>query len=110
MCFCAVVGPEQSAAVQDERVSAMESDPDLELERIIYERDLQRTRWLIKAYYRMRIRKIEQHVQHYLHHQEYTSRLSAAELDYAKGYFTCIGRCVSAHAQGVSSTGTVVRL
>ena len=71
----------------------MESDPDVELERIVYERDLQRTRWLIKAYYRTRIRKIEAHVQHYLHHQEYTSRLSAAELEYAKDFFTCIGRC-----------------
>ena len=82
--------------MQEQLVAAMESDPDVEVERIIFERDLQRTRWLIKAYYRTRIRKIEQHVQHYLHHQAYTSRLSPAELEYAKGYFTCIGRC--AHA------------
>jgi hypothetical protein len=79
--------------LQDERVAAMESDPDVELERILYERDLQRTRWLIKAYYRTRIRKLEQHVQHYLHHHEYTARLSTAELEYAKNFFTCIGRC-----------------
>lgn len=80
--------------MQAERIAAIESDPDLELERIIYERDLQRTRWLIKAYYRTRIRKLEQHVQYYLHHQEYTNRLSQAEVEYAKEYFTCIGRCV----------------
>ena len=87
--------------IQGERITAMESNPDVELERIVYERDLQRTRWLIKAYYRTRIRKIEAHVQHYLHHQEYTSRLSAAELEYAKDYFTCIGRCGRLRSTGL---------
>ena len=84
-------------AVQAARIAAIESDPDVELERMLYERDLQRTRWLIKAYYRARIRKIEQHVQYYLHHPEYTERLSPAELDYAKDFFTCIGRCAFQH-------------
>jgi hypothetical protein len=81
--------------LQAGRVAGMESNPDVELERIIYERDLQRTQWLIKAYHRTRIHKIEQHVQYYLHHAEYTSRMSAAELEYAKAYFTAVGRSVS---------------
>jgi hypothetical protein len=82
-------------SLQAGRVAGMESNPDVELERIIYERDLQRTQWLIKVYHRTRIHKIEQHVQYYLHHAEYTSRMSAAELEYAKAYFTAVGRSVS---------------
>lgn len=70
----------------------METNADLELERIIYEREMQRTKWLIKAYHRTRIQKIENHVQYYLHHAQYTARLSPAELEYAKSYFTLIGR------------------
>lgn len=67
----------------------------MELERILYERDLQRTRWLIKSYYRTRIKKIEAFVQYYLHHEEYTARLSPQELQYATAYFTSIGRYAS---------------
>lgn len=73
-------------------MAGMESNPDVELERIIYDRDMLRTQWLIKAYHRARIQKIEQHVQYYLHHAEYTNRMSAAELEYAKAYFTAVGR------------------
>lgn len=83
----------RTPTTQAEKVAAMESDPDVELERIIYERDVQRTRWLVRAYHRARVRKLEAHVQHYLHHAEYVERLSPAELDYAKTYFTSIGRC-----------------
>jgi hypothetical protein len=81
-----------SVHVQTKKVKHMERDTNVELERIIYERDLQRTRWLIKEYYRTRIHKLEKHVQFYLHHEEYTRRLSHAELEYAKEYFTSIGR------------------
>jgi GINS complex protein len=82
-------------AIQAGRVVTIRDNPDLEMERIVYERDMQRTKWLIKAYHRARVRKIEQHVQHYLHVEDYTKRLSSAELEYAKDYFTAIGRCES---------------
>lgn len=72
----------------------MKTNADLELERIIYERDIQRTHWLIKAYHRTRIQKLEKNAQYYLHHKEYTRRLSSAELDYVKNYFVSIGRYV----------------
>ena len=72
----------------------MKTNADLELERIIYERDIQRTHWLIKAYHRTRIQKLEKNAQYYLHHKEYTRRLSSAELEYVKNYFVSIGRCV----------------
>lgn len=83
------------AEQQAQRIAEMESNPSVELERIIYDRDLQRTRWLVKSYYRTRLKKIERHVQYYLHHADYTARLSENELQYAKDYFTSIGR----HAQ-----------
>lgn len=82
--------------LQTEKIAEMETNADLELERIIYEREMQRTKWLIKAYHRTRIQKLEQHVQYYLHHEQYTARLSPAELEYAKRYFTLIGRYASA--------------
>jgi hypothetical protein len=85
------------------KVAEMETNADLELERIIYERDLQRTRWLTKAYHRTRVQKIEKHAQFYLHHEHYTRRLSPAELEYAKGYFVTIGRCGTSYACGVRS-------
>lgn len=78
--------------MQTEKIKEMETNADLELERIIYEREMQRAKWLIKAYHRTRIQKIERHVQYYLHHAQYTARLSPAELEYAKSYFTLIGR------------------
>jgi hypothetical protein len=80
--------------VQGKRVAGMKTNADLELERIIYERDIQRTHWLIKAYHRTRIQKLEKNAQYYLHHKEYTRRLSSAELDYVKNYFVSIGRYV----------------
>lgn len=83
---------EDLVSQQTEKIAEMETNADLELERIIYEREMQRTKWLIKAYHRTRIQKLEQHVQYYLHHEQYTARLSPAELEYAKRYFTLIGR------------------
>jgi hypothetical protein len=82
----------QMRCVQSQRIAGMKTNADLELERIIYERDIQRTHWLIKAYHRTRIQKLEKNAQYYLHHMEYTRRLSSAELDYVKNYFVSIGR------------------
>jgi GINS complex subunit 4 len=52
----------------------------------IYHAELNRVRFMLRAYYRTRLFKIEQHVVHVVKEEEVFARLSAREQEYATGY------------------------
>ena len=52
----------------------------------IYHAELNRVRFMLRAYYRTRLFKIEQHVVHVVKEDDVFARLSAEEQEYAKNY------------------------
>ena len=52
----------------------------------IYHAELNRVRFMLRAYYRTRLFKIEQHVVHVVKEEEVFARLSPQEQEYATNY------------------------
>ena len=72
------------------------SDP----RRPYYELELERMRWLLRAYLRTRLLKINTHAFTILLSPGLKSRLTAAEVEYAEGYVTLVEEHVKASVTG----------
>ena len=57
---------------------------DFELPRLMYSYELKRVRYLLQAYHRIRLQKIEKFILHVLEKQEILERLSDKEKVYAQ--------------------------
>lgn len=77
------------------------SDP----RRPYYELELERMRWLLRAYLRTRLLKINTHAFTILLSPELKSRLTAAEVEYAEGYVTLVEEHVKASVTGRLKAG-----
>lgn len=71
-------------------------DPKKELQTHIYTIDLNRARFLVRAYLRARLQKIERHMLKILSHQDLYRRLSKAELDHLDRYMATVQRHMEA--------------
>lgn len=57
---------------------------EMELPRLMYSYELKRVRYLLQAYHRIRLQKIEKFILHILEKEEILSRLSEKEKAYAQ--------------------------
>lgn len=64
---------------------------DMELPRAAWAAELARVRYVLRAYLRARLHKIERHVMAVLDDPRLKARLSARELDHAQEYFVLLG-------------------
>lgn len=65
-------------------IAVFRDQADLELPRLMYSYELKRVRYLLQAYHRIRLQKIEKFILHVLEKEEILARLSDKEKVYAQ--------------------------
>lgn len=70
--------------MQEGVIADYRDNPQMELPRLMYSYELKRVRYLLQAYHRTRLSKIEKFILHILEKDEVLSRLSEKEQAYAQ--------------------------
>lgn len=89
---------EQNLDYQDEQIELMKENDNMKLLVEIYLSELSRVRYLLRAYLRVRLQKIERHVMHILDNSDVAARLSPKEVQFARDYFVLFGAHMKAAA------------
>ncbi|PSC76212.1 DNA replication complex GINS SLD5 [Micractinium conductrix] len=89
---------EQNMDYQDEQIDLLKEREDMKLLVEIYMSELSRVRYLLRAYLRTRLQKIERHVMHILDNADIAARLSDKESTFARDYFVLFGSHMKAAA------------
>eukprot|EP00939_MAST-03C_sp_MAST-3C-sp1_P000100 g100.t1 len=74
-----------------ERQQTMIDDADDQSEAVIYQMDLDRIKYMLTDYLRVRLKKIQKYVFHITSSREFSARLSEAEFAFAKKYLDIVG-------------------
>jgi len=84
---------DQNAALQEEVIRHLQQQgADSELVRTLYLQELNRVKYMMRAYLRCRLLKIEKFVMHVLDNQEEQEKLSPQELHHAQVCLLCLCR------------------
>ncbi|KAI7837340.1 hypothetical protein COHA_008855 [Chlorella ohadii] len=89
---------EQNIDYQEEQIDLLKESDDSKLLVEIYMSELARVRYLLRAYLRTRLQKIERHVMHVLDNADMAARLSDKESQFARDYFVLFGSHMKAAA------------
>ncbi|GBG62937.1 hypothetical protein CBR_g34308 [Chara braunii] len=76
--------------LQMDNIADSSSDPSQELVVMMYRMDLQRVMYLLRAYLRVRLKKIERFCQHTLSSEEEMEKLSLKEQEFVTGYLMIV--------------------
>jgi len=74
--------------LQEGVIADYRDNPQMELPRLMYSYELKRVRYLLQAYHRTRLSKIEKFILHILEKEEVLNRLSEKEKTYAQARVT----------------------
>ncbi|GFH08240.1 GINS complex, Sld5 component [Haematococcus lacustris] len=77
---------------QEEYTEQLEQDVEQETRRMVLSLENKRVRYLVKLYYRTRLRKIERFAACILDDENYSNRLSGHEVEYCQQYFVLVGK------------------
>ena len=72
------------STIQEGVIADYRDNPQMELPRLMYSYELKRVRYLLQAYHRTRLSKIEKFILHILEKEEVLDRLSEKEKTYAQ--------------------------
>ena len=72
------------STIQEGVIADYRDNPQMELPRLMYSYELKRVRYLLQAYHRTRLSKIEKFILHILEREEVLNRLSEKEKTYAQ--------------------------
>lgn len=81
---------EEQVERQVERINDYEQQPNHELPRTLLQYEVDRAKFLLRAYYRTRVSKIQDNVMQVLDVSEYRARLSDRERQLAQDYFVLV--------------------
>ncbi|KAL3136803.1 hypothetical protein ABBQ38_005515 [Trebouxia sp. C0009 RCD-2024] len=82
----------QMPCIQEGVIADYRDNAEMELPRLMYSYELKRVRYLLQAYLRTRLKKIERFVLHILENEQVLQKLSEKEQTYAQEYFMLYGR------------------
>lgn len=75
---------ERHTCIQEGVIADYRDNPEMELPRLMYSYELKRVRYLLQAYHRTRLNKIEKFILHILEKEEVLQNLSEKEQTYAQ--------------------------
>ena len=75
---------ETNICIQEGVIADYRDNPEMELPRLMYSYELKRVRYLLQAYHRIRLNKIEKFILHILEKEDVLQNLSEKEQTYAQ--------------------------